>query len=327
MKNILIFGATGDVGAYFVDYCMEQGNGEFNVIACGRRATDFFADKYGIDYYQVDIKKKSDFAKLPTDDIYAVVDFAGIMPARMAGYNPYEYIDVNINGTLNILEFCRENRVEKILFMQSFGDIKDYANTDRLLTVDLPPKFSFTSDHTVYVLSKNMAVDLIENYHQMYGLKNFIFRLPTIYLYSENDSYYVDGEIRKLGYRLLIDKAVKGEDIEVWGDGDRVKDMIYVKDFCQMLWKALLSDRDGGHYNAGTGIGTSLTEQIRGIIEVFGNPEKSRMIRCPAKPNAPEYIMDIKEAQRELGYMPNYSYIEMLKDFKKEMEERRFRNL
>jgi UDP-glucose 4-epimerase len=171
-------------------------------------------------------------------------------------------------------------------------------------------------------MSKNFAVDMIENYHQMYGLKRFIFRLPTIYLYEKNDMYYVDGEIRKIGYRILIDKAIAGETIEVWGDATRVKDMVYIKDFCQMLCKAILVDRSEGYYNVGTGVGTSLLEQIQGIVEVFGEDgNKSQIIMRPDMPNAPQYIMDIEPARNELGYEPQFTYKEWLEDFKKEMNK------
>ena len=50
----------------------------------------------------------------------------------------------------------------------------------------------------------------------------------------------------------------------------------------------------------------------------------SGIIFCPEKPNAPQYIMDIKEAVEELGYEPKYSYIEMLEDMRKERELGRF---
>jgi UDP-glucose 4-epimerase len=171
-------------------------------------------------------------------------------------------------------------------------------------------------------MSKNFAVDLIENYHQMYGLKRFIFRLPTIYLWSPIDQYYVDGEIRKIGYRILIDKAIAGEDIEVWGDPNRRKDMVYVKDFCQMLYKALLVNRNEGYYNVGSGVGTTLLNQIKGIVDVFGEENhKSNIVLRPDKPNAPQYIMDITAAKKELGYEPKYDYISMLRDFKSEMEK------
>lgn len=323
MKKILVFGASGDTGRYFINYFIDHYKGEeYEVVAVGTRETDFF-DATGVSYYRVDISKKDDFDILPKD-VYAVVDLAGAMPARMKGYEPQKYIDVNITGTLNILEYCRVNHVDRILFAQSFGDIKDYGETDLILTADMKRNFSFTSDHTIYVMTKNFAVDMIENYHQMYGLKRFIFRLPTIYLYSPIDQYYVDGEIRKIGYRILIDKAIAGETIEVWGDSSRLKDMVYVKDFCQMLYKACFVNRDTGYYNVGTGVGTTLLDQIKGMIEVFGEEgHKSEIVMRPDMPNAPQYIMDITPAREELGYEPQYDYISMLKDFKNEMEKDR----
>lgn len=321
MKKIVVFGASGDTGRYFVKYFLDHYIGdEYQIIATGMRETDYF-DQFEVPYYRVDITNREDFSKLPKD-VYAVVDLAGVMPARMKGYNPYKYIDVNITGNLNILEYCRKNGADRILFAQSFGDIKDYGEKNPLLTVDLPRKFSFTSDHTIYVMSKNFAVDMVENYHQMYGLKRFIFRLPTIYLYSLIDTYYVDGLPRKIGYRQLIDKAIAGDTIEVWGDPDRVKDMVYVKDFCQMLYKAVFVERECGYYNVGTGVGTSLLDQIKGMIEVFGEDgKKSEIVMRPDKPNAPQYIMDILPAVKELGYEPQYNYLEMLRDFKKEMQQ------
>lgn len=170
MKNIIVFGASGDTGRYFVKYFLEHYSGaDYQIVAAGTRETSFF-EQFGVSYYQVDIRQKEEFEKLPQESVYAVVDLAGAMPARMKGYDPYKYIDVNITGNLNILEYCRKTGADRILFAQSFGDIKDYAEENPLLTVDLPRKFSFTSDHTIYVMTKNFAVDMIENYHQMYGL-------------------------------------------------------------------------------------------------------------------------------------------------------------
>ena len=321
MKNIVVFGASGDTGRYFVEYFKEHYQGdEYRIVATGTRDTSIF-EEMGVPYYPVDITKAEDFRKLP-GDVYAVVDLAGAMPARMKGYDPQKYIDVNITGTLNVLNYCKEHGADRILFAQSFGDIKDYGEDHPVLHPDMPRKFSFTSDHTIYVMSKNFAVDMIENYHQMYGLKRFIFRLPTIYLWSPIDHYYVDGEIRKIGYRILIDKAAAGEPIEIWGDKSRMKDMVYVKDFCQMLYKAVFADRSEGYYNVGTGIGTTLEDQIKGMVEVFGTGNRRSVVtERPDKPNAPQYIMDITAAVNELGYRPAYDYISMLKDFKAEMEK------
>ena len=325
-KQILVFGATGDTGKYFVSYFKEHNlDSSYELIAIGSRKTDYF-DALGVKYYQVDISDKSNFEILDTiRNPYAVINLAGAMPARMEGYNPQKYIDVNITGTLNILDYCVQKNVDRILFSQSFGDIKEYSEKNPVLHADMAANYSLNNDHSIYVMSKNFAVDMIRHYNLKYALKAFIFRLPTIYLWSDIDNFYVDGKIRKIGYRSIIDKAIAGEDIEIWGDPSRKKDMIYVKDFCRMLYLALFVDRSFGHYNVGTGIGTTLEDQIKGIIEVFcSSDQKSGIIYRPDLPNAPQYIMDITPAVNDLGYTPQYDYIAMLNDFKRHMDSGSF---
>lgn len=83
MKKIVIFGATGNIGAYFVDYCKKRiDEKEYQIIAVGRKQTDFFQKK-DIEYINVDICNTSDFQKLPTENVYAVVNLAGILPAYL----------------------------------------------------------------------------------------------------------------------------------------------------------------------------------------------------------------------------------------------------
>jgi len=325
MKNIIIFGGSGSLGRYFIKYWNENAKEkqEYSIYAIGKRKEDYFWGMDNVIYISMDITDKDAFQLLPKENVYAVIHLAGMMPARMEGYDPYQYININIIGTLNILEYCKENKIDRILFSQSFGDIKEQSENNITLKVNTTKMFSFTSDHTIYVLTKNFGVDLIENYHQLYGLKNFIFRLPTIYLYDEYDIYYVNGQPRKIGYRLIIDKAIRGEAIEIWGDPKRVKDMVYVKDFCQMIYKALFINRDTGYYNVGTGIGTSLEDWIKGVITVFNEKKISKLIYRPDMPNSNQYIMDITEAIKELGYKPQYSYIDALKDMKLEMQNRK----
>ena len=319
MKKVLILGANGDIGKYLVDYLSCQVEEPFEIIASGRSNADF--SKYdNVEYIRVDITNQKDFDRLPSD-IYAVIDLAGMMPARMEGFHPEQYIKTNIEGTLNVLEFCKNTAVDRIIYTQSFGDIKDYGDTMVELKPDLNPKYKYDTDHSVYVVSKNTAVELIKCYHAIYKLKSFIFRLPNIYFWSKNDTFYVDGKIKKIAWRYIIEQAEKGNDIEVWGDYSRVKDMIYVKDLCQMIYLSCLVDRDYGHYNVGTGIGTSLLEQIKGIVNVFGKDKKSNLIFMPDKPNAPQYIMNIENATADLGYLPKYNYLDMLNDMKKEKEK------
>ena len=118
MKRIVVFGASGDVGRYFIDYLLAQRMG-YQIIAVGHRRKFSIFDKYpSVQYYSIDITEKNEFKILPKE-IFAVVDFAGLMPARMEGYHPQRYIDVNISGTLNILDYARSAHADRFLFMQS----------------------------------------------------------------------------------------------------------------------------------------------------------------------------------------------------------------
>jgi len=119
-------------------------------------------------------------------------------------------------------------------------------------------------------------------------------------------------------FRELIDQATAGKTIEVWGDPERKKDMLYAGDIAQIFYKACFVDRAYGFYNVGTGIGISLLDQIKGIIQVFCEDKVSDIVFRPDKPNAPQYIMDISEAVEELDYHPEYTYIKMLEDMKNE---------
>jgi UDP-glucose 4-epimerase len=327
-KKVIIFGATGNTGAYLTEYCVEHlDSKEFEIVAVGRRETEFFS-KYGIEYYSVDITDETQFDKLPKDNIYAVIHLSAVLPAYMEGYNPEQYIQTNIVGAFNVLEYCRKTKVDRILYPQSEGDLSGYWGKEILIKPDFPRDFSFKGDHALYVIAKNTAVDMIEHYHQTYGIKRFIFRCPTIYAYTPNQYFYVNGAKKVLAYRQLMNQAMAGEPIEMWGDPTKAKDVVYVRDFCQMFCKAITVDRECGFYNVGTGTAVTLKEQIEGIIEIFSpTNKKSKIIPCSEKPDSREFIMDITNAKEELGYKPKYLYLDYLKDFKKEIEINRFAEL
>ena len=99
-----------------------------------------------------------------------------------------------------------------------------------------------------------------------------------------------------------------------------------MKDCCQIIWRCLESpDAPDGMYNVGTGVGTTLEEQIRGIVEVFSPKDHpSPILYEPSRPDAPEYIFDVSKTRSLLGYEPQYSYRDYLLDFKREMEAQRF---
>lgn len=326
-KKIIIFGATGSTGIYLTDYVFSNiDRNLYEIVAVGRRKTNYF-DRFGIRYYSVDITKKEDFFVLPTDNIYAVVILSGILPARMERYCPEKYVDVNIKGTLNIMEYYKNKQIDRVIYTISISDLHGYLPENKEFLPDMPIKYQYGTDHTIYAITKTAATEIIKTYEHDFNIKYYILRLPNIYLCSPEKDYYVDCEKKKISYRYIIDRAINGEDIELWGNPDQKRDIVYVKDFCQFVFKTIFTDAKSGYFNVGADVMVTMQDQIQGIIDVFCSDKKSKIVYCPEKRSCDDSHMNIDKARIELGYKPKYDYISYLEDYKKEMKSDRFKGL
>lgn len=324
-KKIIIFGSSGNVGSYLTLYANEFFNKEeYQVIASGRRNTSVF-EKFGIEYIPIDITKEEDFKKLPQENVHAVIHLAAAIPSYMSDYNPRKYIDSIVIGTTNVLEYCRKVKADRIMFSQTVFDVSLYPQ-DHILDPYDKPNFSYTGDHAVYVIAKNCALEMMEHYHQEFGLKKFVFRFPTIYEYSPYQYYFPNGVKTMRPLYQQINKAIKGEPLTIWGDPNYAKDMVHVYDCAQMICKACLVDRDGGFYNVSTGKPVTLLEQCQAIIDVFSPKDHPSTIECiePDRKSGGGFLMDITNAKEELGYEPVYDVHKLFENYKEEMAIDRF---
>lgn len=319
MKNIIVIGATGSTGIGLINYLYQK---KYTIFATGlkKRSKNFF-NKENVQYISLDISNKNAFSKLPRKTIDCVVLLAGAMPARMKGYDPRKYIEVNIMGTLNVAEYCRKNHINKIIFAQSHSDVYGYWDTGEYIKHNATKILNLKGDHAMYIISKCTAVDILEHYQQEYGITNIILRLPTIYCNWPESSFYVNGIKTNMAYMYLINKARKGDEVEIWGNPKKAKDIVYVKDFAQIVEKAINSRKAQGFYNVGSGIPTTLEEQIKGIVKVFSPKGKRSKIKYfPNKRSQTSYLYDISRTKRDLGYRCKYPYLKMLEDMKVDIE-------
>ena len=285
MKTVVVFGATGNLGAYVA---IDLKNHGYDVIATGHRKSDkgFFAT-HGIKYVSLDINKKETFSKLPQKDVFAVAHFAGELPSRY-DYQPTRLLDSIIVGTLNVLDYMVKIGAQKIVFPQTPFDLYRYHNTEMAIEPDMPREFPLTGDHSIYTIAKNAAVDLIEHYAATYGISWYVLRFFTIYEYHPNPYHYYHYKRQMMPFRVLMDKAMKSEPIEIWGNPNRCKEIVYIKDFTQCVRKAFESSVEGGIYNVGGKETVSLEEQIRGIVEVFSPKDNPSPISY--RPDMPDAL-------------------------------------
>ena len=326
---VIVIGATGFIGMYTVEALLKSGK---KVIAAGRNCTiGAQLEKMGATFIQLDITNEEDFEKLPTEGVEAVILLAGLLPANTTAdlkdtENAADYFKVNVLGSINVLEYCRRNGIKKVVGNCSYGDVAGAWRKGYAITEDEPRDFHFTGDHAVYVISRNACNDVMEYYNQQHGMQCAWFRFPPVYGVGPHGTIYVNGKAYKSGIATFIDNAKEGKDIELWGDPGIERDIIYVKDVATAYCMAIESDKSYGLYNMTSGTALTLEDQAKAVIQVFGKDRGSRLVYCPEKPNnTPSFLFSMEKAKRDFGFVPQFTnYLDMMEDYKKEMESGRW---
>jgi UDP-glucose 4-epimerase len=325
---IIVFGAGGFIGTYLTDQLVKEG---YNVVASDfTEIGEAYYRAQGVPYHNVDITKKDAFAALPVDGVEAVVHLACVQPANVSErqYDPVDYVRVNVLGTLNILDFCRVNSIPKILYTCSHRNTQGMWEEKACTPIQESDgrSIKFTGDYAMFSISESAAADCVEHYTQTYGIEGVIFRLPPVYGYGPHTEIFKDGKPLKTGFQVFVEKAEQGLPIEIWGDPNNGRDIVYVKDVVSAMESALHTGGVGGLYNISSGRRLSLQEQVESVVRVFSPSGKMSEIRYrPEIPNLIEtYVYDVGKAARVFGWKPRYSFEEMLVDYRKEMESGRF---
>jgi UDP-glucose 4-epimerase len=320
---IIVTGACGFVGFYLVNQLHKEGFRVLAVDKSGTEEVDFFRNK-NISFVQMDITKEEEFNKLPKEGIEAFVNLACVQPANMPDekYDPAKYISVNVLGVVHILKYCSQNNIKKVIHTISHRNVQGLWEKGEVINEESPRAIKFTGKYSMFSISESAAADVIENFNQEYGMKCVILRLPSVYGFGHHESFYKDGKIIKTGLGVFIENAVNGKTFEIWGDKDKGRDVVYVKDVVSAVILAVKSKDAVGMYNIASGKKLSLQQQVESVIKVF-SPEgaRSKIVYVPEKPNSIDScVYDITKAKRELGWEPKFSFEDMLRDYKEEME-------
>ena len=116
---IIVFGAAGFIGTYLVDQLVKEG---FDVLATDiSELGESYYKKQGVPFIRLDITREKGFDKTTSSRVSAVINLACLQPANVSKeeYSPTKYIETNVIGTLNILEFCRKTNIHKVIYISS----------------------------------------------------------------------------------------------------------------------------------------------------------------------------------------------------------------
>jgi UDP-glucose 4-epimerase len=308
MKKIktIVFGAAGFVGTYLLDGLPE---GSFLAVDIDRDAQKQFA-KQKIKSFWMDITKPSCFDHLPKD-IECVINLASFQPDYVSteDFDPVNYIKVNTIGALNILKHCVKNEIPKMIHVVSHrGAMLDYGD-----------------EFAEFAISEMAAVQLVNCYKAKHDLQGIVLRIPAVFGYGPHLEGFKDGKFQKTGFQTFIDNALKGIPLEIWGDPNVGRDIVYVKDVVSAIRLAMTSQTAEGLYNIASGELLALEDEAIAINKVFSPKKVGKVVYCPEKSNGIKpCLYDISKAQKDLGWSPQYSFHDMLLDYKKEWHSGRF---
>ncbi|NLA50311.1 MAG: SDR family NAD(P)-dependent oxidoreductase [Bacteroidales bacterium] len=244
-------------------------------------------------FHEGDIRDKSLVNKIFDDNRF---DFVIHLAAR-AGVRPSiekveEYYDVNVNGTLNILEAMRTHNVKKLLFASSSSV---YGNNTRLPFSESDPVDNPISP---YASTKKSGELLCHVYSHLYGFDITCLRFFTVYGPRQRP----DLAIYK--FTRLIDE---GRPVDIYGDGSSSRDYTYIDDILDGIDRAADNLKGYHIYNLGESDRTELISLVRLIEEALGKKAVLNYLPMQAG-DVKTTFADISKAKNELGYDPGFDF-------------------
>ena len=318
MKNAVVFGATGQLGCYSAIALKEAG---VNVYAVGRRNNDngLLETKEFTFISGVDVCDKSTFDRLPKEKIDVVVNMAGTMPAH-ANRDMMPYVQSIIVGTVNITEWMKTVECQRIIFNTTPSDTAECWGTTTPIDDDVVRSFPKNgNDHAVYAICKRAATDILEHLQICGEVKPCVFRHFMVYGWHPVATYFLEGKERMLPWRSMVRKCIQGENLEVYGDVTRKKELLYIKDFARAVVIAANNDACG-IFNLPGYEPYSLDSMVDGIMNAFADGRTEKHYR-PDMPDTPQILLAHEKSKNVLGWEPVWTWEKACMDMRKECIE------
>lgn len=297
MANYLVSGVAGFIAARVTEMLLQAGHvvvGLDNM----NDAYDVRMKNYRLDglnrfdkfvFHRIDIASWNDIQDISmlAGGFDAVINLAARAGVRASVDNPWVYVDTNITGTLNLLEFCQRNHINKFLL----------ASTSSVYGSDapLPTPETANSDHPLqaYAASKKGAEVMCHAYNYLYDIDVSVVRFFTVYGPAGRPDMSIFRFIRWI---------VEGEPIHLFGDGDQTRGFTYVDDIARGVIQALNSVgfeiiNLGGHQDITINQLIALIEQKVGKKAIINYLE-------PVKADMRANLADVSKAGSLIGWEP-----------------------
>lgn len=295
--NILVTGGAGFIGSQIADEYIKLGH---NVVVVDNMSTgvkEFINN--GAKFYEMDIRDEKINGILKENKIEIINHHAAQIDLRKSVDDPKFDVDVNVLGSMNLLENAVKQNVKKFIFASTGGAI--YGEHDYFPADENHP----TRPYAPYGINKNTVEKYLFYYNHVYGLNYIVFRYANVYGPRQNPS----GECGVVA--IFTDKILKGVLPLINGDGGQTRDYVYVGDVVKANVLAL-NAKGPVIYNIGTSVETDVNYIFSRVNEYAGTGFKENH-GPPKKGEQRRSVLSYEKIKNELGWNPEVNMDEGLK--------------
>jgi UDP-glucose 4-epimerase len=295
--KILVTGGAGFIGSHVVEGFLAANH---EVAVLDNLSTGFRRNIHPkAKFYEADIRDADGLHRVFSDyRPEVVVHHAAQMDVRKSLEDPVFDADTNILGSLKLILESVKSGVKRITYVSTGGAVYGEPHS-------LPVK----EDHPInpecaYGITKHTVEHYLYLYRMLEGLNYVVLRYPNVYGPRQNP--HGEAGVNAIFTGMMLE----GKTPTIFGDGEAVRDYVYVGDVAQANICALTRG-DGQMFNIGSGIGTSVNEIYRDLAEIIGFDKPA--IHAPARAGEIQKVyLDASRAAAVLGWKPQVTFREGL---------------
>lgn len=296
--RILVTGGAGFIGSHVVDLLIKGGHEVYIIdnLSSGKKSNvNPQAHLFNLDICSSAIEEV--FA----NNLDVVIHLAAQVDVNTSIDDPLHDAEVNILGSLRVLELCRKNQVKKIIYGNSAAETGDpqYLPVDEQHPIN--PK-------SPYGLSKNIFSRYLKIYQELYGINYISLRFSNVY--GPRQTARDEGGV----IPLFVNNILQGKDLIIYGDGTQTRDFVYVGDVARAIVQMLDSSSTVANttYNIGTGIKTSINKLVE-MLKNITQREIKFSNALPREGDIMHHTFSINKISSEIGWTPKINFEEGLR--------------
>jgi UDP-glucose 4-epimerase len=289
--KILVTGGSGFIGSHIVEHYQDKAD-EIRVLDNLRTGYRKNLDGLKHVFIEGSITDREVVAKA-VEGVDYVFHLAALVSVPESMAKPAECVDINVHGLLNVLEASAAAGVKKLVFASSAAIYGDNPTVPKLETMLPEPK----SPYAITKLDGEYYLDL---FNRERGLETAAIRFFNVFGPRQDPKGAYAAAVP-----IFIEKALKGEDITVYGDGEQTRDFIYVKDIVGALSFAVETPGVTGVFNAGYGGQMTINDLASKILAAAGST--STVLHGPERAGDVKHSRSSADKLRNAGWQPKHS--------------------